>query len=684
MELLTYGILGLLSNIKNINNNIDNNNNNNNNNNKNNNNNNKKVEDIYNLRNYNVISKNDKIINDYNMFDEKQNFYNLHKNNDTLGVYDVKYLLENHNYKPNIDERNKNSNNNNNINKLNIMTGYTIENFDSKSEVEPMFNNYNYMTNDYDLFNTDNMKKRIVLEKEQRNEKPFKPEMVGMNGYGYNSDIRIIPKNVDNLRTKNNQKSTYNIPIIYGNKTFQPNYDLKVNDNKNKIIINDTVNYSIALSSTNKKKMQENINVDLNNREIFKTEIFGGLENNIKKYNINNKGDVKESEKISYNIEPINILNLIGKQQVYDKTELKKTLKELINNKSALENIIIKSLNTNNRVNINNTRKTDKEIENSSDNYNITTINNNLKINKINQLKNTLRGMLEHIENINYSSIQKIHYKDLETEIKTTLKEVIENNNNINKNMNTNTSVKINNINDLKLTLRQILNKINLTNYKGNNVFVPIIEDIRLTMRNLLKNIDINNNFKSNKQEVKINNLNNIKDTLRQNINKINITNYKGNDNSYVNISDEIKSTLRELNNKLDVINYSGIEKSYLNILDEIKMTIRETLKNINNGNIFYNINNNLRPFDEIKTTLKELALDEKIGIMYNNKSNINYTDLKNNTLLNYNKEIISKGRSPTTIKSMIPNNTINMELKEEIINQRDNYGHYNLDNNFI
>ena len=50
-------------------------------------------------------------------------------------------------------------------------------------------------------------------------------------------------------------------------------------------------------------------------------------------------------------------------------------------------------------------KHTDKEIENSSDNYNITTINNNLKINKINQLKNTLRGMLEHIENINYSSI---------------------------------------------------------------------------------------------------------------------------------------------------------------------------------------------------------------------------------------------------------------------------------------
>jgi hypothetical protein len=60
------------------------------------------------------------------------------------------------------------------------------------------------MTNDYDIFNTDNMKGRMVINNELRNEKPFKPEMVGINGYGYNSDIRIIPKTVDNLRTTNN------------------------------------------------------------------------------------------------------------------------------------------------------------------------------------------------------------------------------------------------------------------------------------------------------------------------------------------------------------------------------------------------------------------------------------------------------------------------------------------------
>jgi len=100
------------------------------------------------------------------------------------------------------------------------MSGYTIENFDSKSEIEPMFNNYNYMTNDYDLFNTDKMKTRMILEKELRNEKPFNSEMIGINGYGYNTNIRIIPKTVDNLRTINNPKLTYNLPIIYGNKTL--------------------------------------------------------------------------------------------------------------------------------------------------------------------------------------------------------------------------------------------------------------------------------------------------------------------------------------------------------------------------------------------------------------------------------------------------------------------------------
>jgi NAD dependent epimerase/dehydratase family enzyme len=33
-------------------------------------------------------------------------------------------------------------------------------------------------------------------------------------------NIRIIPKTVDNLRTINNPKLTYNLPIIYGNKTL--------------------------------------------------------------------------------------------------------------------------------------------------------------------------------------------------------------------------------------------------------------------------------------------------------------------------------------------------------------------------------------------------------------------------------------------------------------------------------
>jgi len=60
--------------------------------------------------------------------------------------------------------------------------------------------------------------------------------------------------------------------------------------------------------------MDENITIDINNRELFKTELFGGIESDIKKYNINNNGSVEESNKISYNIEPTNIISLIGKQ----------------------------------------------------------------------------------------------------------------------------------------------------------------------------------------------------------------------------------------------------------------------------------------------------------------------------------------------------------------------------------
>ena len=656
MELLTYGILGILSKLS-INNKEKNNNEYNNENNiiidkKDS----IKIDDIYKIRNYNVISKNDKIIND-NIFlqNDNNNYYNINNNDNTLGIYDNLYLKENHNFVPNIDERNKNYNNNSS-NKLNIMSGYTIENFDSKSEIEPMFNNYNYMTNDYDLFNTDKMKTRMILEKELRNEKPFNSEMIGINGYGYNTNIRIIPKTVDNLRTINNPKLTYNLPIIYGNKTLQPNYNLEINNNKNKIIINDTINYSVPSNNVNKKKMDENITIDINNRELFKTELFGGIESDIKKYNINNNGSVEESNKISYNIEPTNIISLIGKQQIYDKQQLKKTLKELINNTSTLDNALMNMLlNTCNRIGVENTKKNQKETLHNITNYNISNIHKNLKINKIDDIKNTLRGILDNLDNNNnFSSVQKIHYKDLETEIKTTLKEVLEENKNININVDSKQSIKINNINDLKLTLRQILNKINIINYKGNDIYIPIINDIKLTLRNVLDNIYNNNNLRSNKQDVKINNFNNIKDTLRQNINNIDVINFKGNENTYVNISDEIKSTLRELNNKLDIINFKGQDKSYVNILDEIK------------------------------TTLKELALDFKVGNIYNNKSNVNYSELKN-ILLNCDKEQIAQGRDPTNINVMLSNDKsqINVRLREENITQRENYGYYNLDNNF-
>jgi hypothetical protein len=52
-----------------------------------------------------------------------------------------------------------------------------------------------------------------------------------------------------------------------------------------------------------------------------------------------------------------------------------------------------------------NTKKTNKESENNNNNNIITPICNNLKINKINELKNTLRGILENFDNKNYSSI---------------------------------------------------------------------------------------------------------------------------------------------------------------------------------------------------------------------------------------------------------------------------------------
>lgn len=126
----------------------------------------------------------------------------------------------------NIEEQ-KNEYNNR---KLELFTG-EVNNVDykHKQEQKPLFNPIVGYTNVFGLENiVDKIDSRYVPSLEKRNEKPFQPHRItpGLNlgknevsKGGFHEYHRTFRPNVDELRTKNNPKLSYNMPIKTGMKS---------------------------------------------------------------------------------------------------------------------------------------------------------------------------------------------------------------------------------------------------------------------------------------------------------------------------------------------------------------------------------------------------------------------------------------------------------------------------------
>ncbi len=117
----------------------------------------------------------------------------------------------------------------NNQRKLELFSG-SVNNLDyrPKTERKKLFDPVTGLTNLYGTpVLTDVLSSRYIPSNERRNEKPFQEQRVtpGLNlGYnevgisGYHDPFRVLPKNVDQLRTANNTKTTYSTVIIPGMK----------------------------------------------------------------------------------------------------------------------------------------------------------------------------------------------------------------------------------------------------------------------------------------------------------------------------------------------------------------------------------------------------------------------------------------------------------------------------------
>ena len=816
------------------------------------------IQNKYQKKNWNG-SSNLNVVSFYDMKPNEQSYNDNNKwsninNNLTYEIVQKEDFVHNNMF-PNIDNKSHSSNQINNEVKLNVYTGYPKDYIKNKKEIENFVND-NYETN-YVPLNNDFVISRInqSFAPELRNQKPFEPikAPTGQSGYGYQSDVRILPLSIDNLRNSSNPQISYNPPTIKGNGILQHNtnictskekknllnidnysiptiknefhsytnrnFDLETNgrtintkefigigDSNIKYYSLDTVGehldsskqtynipitnlnsnqYTISLNqdivkTTNKQINKNNINSNIGattyssnaklqdeikttNKQINKNNINSNIgattyssnaklqdeikttNKQINKNNTNSnigetiylsnaklQDEIKTTNKqinnnfeytnlktsvnncniksqdvarivlkqlLTYNNNNINIGTIQKNQQSYSTNDLKTTIKQLLNNNNNINNQVISTIKYITSRSYEDTPKTTNKQTLNNINYNIIKTNNLQPKQITDEIKITLRQILENIDNSNVSTYKnhKVYSLDeLNSMIKNTLRQLTSNNNNINQNVNSNISNKINDIEEAKETLRQL----SMIEYKGNtlnniNIRNNCINDLKITCRQLLENISNFNISTGKSQYIQI--LDNIRTKITQIYKNIDHTNIGNNQTLLGNIIvkniKDIKTTFRQLYNEIPHINRGNGNESYVKLMDNLKNTMRQMMDNISiSGNIDNSKQNNyIEIQDNIKETIKQLLITENInqGGCHADISNVDYTNLKN-ILLNKDKELISKGRDPTTVNVPLfsDGNQINICQKErnnyDRENKRENIPFNDLDNNYL
>ena len=133
-----------------------------------------------------------------------------------------------------------------------------------------------------------------------------------------------------------------------------------------------------------------------------------------------------------------------------------------------------------------------------------------------------------------------------------------------------------------------------------------------------------------------------------------------------VNIQDSLKPTIKETT--LDPANNGFItgemDKQRVYQLDGARTTVKETtIKSLDPSNVIGNYIQNLqtRPLDELKTTIKEGTMYNKEGVagsyITGSMDRIDYENAETNPT----KELLSKGRVPTTTSTKITSGKDNL-----------------------
>lgn len=189
-----------------------------------------------------------------------------------------------------------------------------IDNYQQKKEIGPMFKAENNVSNPYGMASTTTfMHDRVIPSKIMNNVAPVERVRVGPGlNQGYTSQPSggfqqsntrdyVLPKTVDELRTKNNPKLTYEGRILSGKGTTKPGkIGVVEKRHPDSFYINTPARYFTTVGAVSGERQRPNIVLkDVNRRTTSKRRRFGpAVSTNGNKTNIRPKH--RQSRKIQY------------------------------------------------------------------------------------------------------------------------------------------------------------------------------------------------------------------------------------------------------------------------------------------------------------------------------------------------------------------------------------------------
>jgi hypothetical protein len=567
------------------------------------------------------------------------------------------------------------------IRQIQLMTGSDQNlQFKHKTEVpylfDPVLNKIDSVTGTPNF--SDFRQSRAVPSQYRQGEKPFQPVLVapGVN-LGYNSqghggikggdNYRALPKDIDQLRTLNNPKISYTLPIIEGQKGTSRSIIGDVNKNKQEtFFINSTSTMMPTSAIETAPAMYGQVQLkDQARQETGLNTHLNPAQGKMMNYLINPTNmtpDATKRENMTsitnatgnYGAVPLhNYLNFIpdetkrGLLQNYNSNITGALQGYLYNSINAIPNETLKSLlsekirisnatGMQQNINLNYTPTSNTLKELTENNVYLSNLTGNEQLYLFNNINNipdpTLRNLINafsqyngNLTGNNYQG-KLTNYDDIP---ETNLRELIENNNNVGNFKGFQSQGQLNNYTPTETTLKELTeNNNNVGNFKGFqsqgqlNNYTPLdttIKELTETNKAIL-------NIVGNYKQGKIFNTEPTKNTLKELTERSqHLLNITGNayQTKLSNYDDKAKTTLRQLiesstqiHNVASTIMNQGKLFNFNDVPDITKRNMHE-----NNTNITGIVGNN-----QVRSRLDA-----------------------NNANINLQKEISLKGRTPTT-----------------------------------